>query len=323
MTVIPYLVAYVAVAVFVVAVVARFMMWSKLPLHLRWELYPVAHEGKRASYGGSYIEEVDWWKKRREVSLWGELKVMVPEIVFLVALWEHNRKMWFRSFPFHFGIYLVAGATFVMILNGVLAAVSPGAVEGAFGEFLRRLALSFGVAGLALGMIGALGLLHRRLTQEDLRDFTVPADIFNLLFFVVTFGVALGHIAAVDRDMSRSGAFVRNLVVFDMVSIDGGEFWLTGISAVLLGALLAYIPLTHMSHFVGKYFAYHTIRWDDEPNIRGGRFEGRIQELLNQPVSWSAPHIDGRGKKTWAQLATEEAQRPEDKKKDEKKTESK
>ena len=28
---------------------------------------------------------------------------------------------------------------------------------------------------------------------------------------------------------------------------------------------LAYIPLTHMSHFVGKYFTYHAVRWDDAP----------------------------------------------------------
>lgn len=319
MTSIPYLVAYVAVAVFIIAVIARFIMWAKLPLHLRWELYPVAHEGKRASYGGSYLEETDWWKKPRHSSLWGELKVMVPEIVFLVALWEHNRKMWFRSFPFHFGIYLVAGATFIMVLSGVLTVISPAITDGGFGAFLARLCVSFAASGLALGMIGALGLIHRRLTVEDLKDFTAPADIFNLVLFILTFGVALGHIAAVDRDLSRSMAFVQNLVTFNMVSMSGEAFWLTGLSVTLLGALLAYIPLTHMSHFVGKYFAYHSIRWGDDPNIRGGRYEGKIQELLNQPVSWAAPHISGGGKKTWAQLATEEAKKPEGKKKVDKK----
>ena len=102
MTIITYMIAYCDVAIFVVAVIARFMMWAKMPMHMRWELYPVAHEGGgKAAYGGSYLEESEWWTRDREVSLIGELKVMVPEIVFLVALREHNRKLWLRSFPFH------------------------------------------------------------------------------------------------------------------------------------------------------------------------------------------------------------------------------
>ncbi|HJX73594.1 MAG TPA: hypothetical protein VJ307_05505, partial [Candidatus Deferrimicrobiaceae bacterium] len=92
MTLIPYVVIYLALVVFAFAIIARFLMWSRLPMHLRWELYPVAHEASRAHYGGSYLEETDWWKKPREKSLVGELKAMIPEIVFLVALKEHNPK---------------------------------------------------------------------------------------------------------------------------------------------------------------------------------------------------------------------------------------
>jgi nitrate reductase gamma subunit len=310
MTAIPYLVAYVTVLVFVIAVIARFVMWSKLPLHLRWELYPVAHEGKRASYGGSYLEDTDWWKKPRHVSLFGELKVMIPEIVFLVALFEHNRKMWYRSFPFHFGIYLVIGATAVMVLCAILGAAAPGVLESGFGRFLIRLAITLAGSGLGLGLIGALGLLHRRLTSPDLKDFTNPADIFNLVFFIIAFGVALGHVAMFDRDLAHSMLFVQGLITFNFASLPAA----TTLSIVLLGALLAYIPLTHMSHFVGKYFAYHAIRWNDEPNLRGSKYEPEIQKLLNQPVSWAAPHIKGDGKKTWVDVATEEM-KPEEKKK--------
>jgi nitrate reductase gamma subunit len=203
----------------------------------------------------------------------------------------------------------------VDILNGVLAAVAPAALLGGFGAFLARLTVSLAASGLALGMIGALGLMHRRLTNEDLKDYTAPADIFNLVFFVVAFGIALGHIAAVDMDLSRSMTFVGNLVTFNLAPLSGEAAWLTALSVVLLGALLAYIPLTHMSHFVGKYFSYHSVRWDDEPNLRGGHFEKKIQKLLDQPISWAAPHIKGDGKKTWAQAATEEIQKPEPKKK--------
>jgi hypothetical protein len=87
MTTLVYVIAYLGIVFFLIAVAARFVFWSKMPMHLRWELYPVAHEGGgRAAYGGSYLEESDWWKKKREVSLLGELKVMVPEILFLTWL---------------------------------------------------------------------------------------------------------------------------------------------------------------------------------------------------------------------------------------------
>jgi nitrate reductase gamma subunit len=305
MVAVPYIVAYTAVAVFVVAVIARFIMWSKLPFHLRWELYPVPHEGKRSAYGGSYLEQTDWWKKPRETSLVGELKVMFSEILFLVALREHNRKMWFSSYPFHSGIYLVSGATLVMIARAILGAISPEIVAGSLGTVLGWLCIVCGAAGLCLGIAGALGLLHRRLTNPDLKDFTAPADIFNLVFFVVAFGFALGHFLSVDRDMSRSMLFVDNLVTFNMASITGPALWLTMTTVVLLGVLLAYIPLTHMSHFVGKYFAYHAIRWNDDPNVRGGRYEAKVKKVLNYPISWSADHVKGDGKKTWAEVATE------------------
>jgi hypothetical protein len=72
-----------------------------------------------------------------------------------------------------------------------------------------------------------------------------------------------------------------------------------------MSLLVVYIPLTHMSHFVGKYFAYHSIRWNDAPNLAGGKEEETINELLKQPVSWAAPHIDSHGKKSWAEVATQ------------------
>ncbi len=305
MAVLSYIVVYIAFAVFAVAVLARFLMWTKLPLSVRWELYPVAHEAKRAHYGGSYLEEADWWKKPREASLFGELKVMLPEIFFLVALKEHNPKMWIRSFPFHFGMYLVGGGTFVMVARAILGAILPGLVAGGFGVFLGWIGVACFAAGLCLGLVGALGLLHRRLTDPDLKDFTTAADKFNLVFFIVVFGIALVHFLFLDSDLSRTMTYIGNLVTFQMGPTSG----LTAISMMLFGLLLAYIPLTHMSHFVGKYFAYHAIRWNDEPNLRGGHFEPKIQSVLGYPVTWAAEHIKGDGKKNWVDVATEKMEK--------------
>ncbi len=308
MTTLAYIIAYIGLAFFLVAVVARFMMWSKMPMHLRWELYPVAHEGKgRAAYGGSYLEESDWWTKKREVSMLGELKVMVPEILFLVALREHNIKLWKWSFPFHFGLYLVAAATIVMMVGGVVSALLPTAVATPVNGIISALLPVLGGAGLVLGIIGALGLFGRR-RARSLRDYTAPADLFNLLFFIVVFGVALATFIGFDRQFALVSAFVANLVTFNLAPLAAGgtAALMVLLSAVLLTLLTAYIPTTHMSHFIGKYFAYHSIRWKDDPNLKGGEEEEVIQELLNRPISWSAPHIRGDGKKTWLEAATEE-----------------
>jgi nitrate reductase gamma subunit len=307
MTILTHLIAYSAVAVFMVAVVIRFLMWSRMPMHLRWELYPVAHEGAKAAYGGSYLEESEWWKRPRHISLAGELGAMVPEILFLVALKEHNRKLWTRSFPFHFGLYLVAACTVLMAVAGLLGAVLPDVMAGPLGTGARVLIPVLGYAGLALGLIGALGLIQRR-RQRPLRDYSAPMDTANLVFFVVAFAVALVTALAVDRSFTAVSQLVGNLVTFRVAPLagTGAAAVLPSVSAILLAMLLAYIPLTHMSHFVGKYFAYHAIRWADEPNLPGGKQEKVINELLNQPVSWSAPHIGGDGKKSWLDVATED-----------------
>jgi nitrate reductase gamma subunit len=310
MTILTYLVAYCGTAILIVAVAIRILMWSRMPMHVRWELYPVAHEGAKASYGGSYLEESEWWTRPRHFSLWGEVSAMVPEILFLVALKEHNPKLWSRSFPFHFGLYLVAGCTILMAVAGVLVAWLPGIMAGPVGTMIRALIPVIGHAGLVLGLVGAAGLLQRR-RQRPLRDYSAPMDTVNLVFFVAVFALALVTAVTVDRRFAAVSELVSNLVTFNVAPLSGAgaEVVMPSASAILLAMLAAYIPLTHMSHFVGKYFAYHAIRWADEPNLPGGSQEKVIEGLLNQPVSWSAPHIRGDGTKTWLDVATEDPER--------------
>ncbi len=308
MHVLPYIAAYGAILIFLIAVAWRFRMWAKMPIHVRWELYPVAHEGKRASYGGSYLEESEWWKKPREFSLIGELKAMIPEILFLVALKENNPKLWKKSFPFHFGLYLTAGCVGLMFFAGLLRLAAPSLLGGGFSALLSYGIMICGYLGLSLALFGAFGLLQRRLNDPDLKDFTTPADIFNLGFFLAVFGWTLLSIILVDRDFSSITAFVYHLITFQTAALPfaGINALFLSITIISLCALLVYIPMTHMSHFVGKYFAYHSIRWDDEPNLAGGPKEKAIHEVLGRKVSWAAPHIRGGGKKTWGDLATEE-----------------
>jgi nitrate reductase gamma subunit len=302
MTLALYLVFYLAVVVFVVACVARVLMYARTPLHLRWELYPVPHEDpKRVKHGGSYFEEKDWWTKPAKFNLMGEMSFMVPEMLFLKALHEFNRKLWLRSFPFHFGLYLLMGTCGLVLAAALLGIFAPALAAGTLGLALHWLYTVVGVIGVALAIVGAIGLLHRRLTDEKLKTYTTPGDLFNLIFFLVAFGVLAAGYATRAPGSPGTVAFVQGLLTFNTSMQVSG---LMAAGLILCALLAAYIPLTHMSHFIGKYFTYHSVRWSDSPNIRGGKIEKKLMEYLTYRPTWSAAHIGGDGKKTWADIAT-------------------
>jgi nitrate reductase gamma subunit len=291
MTLAVYVIVYAAVLVFFIASVVRAVRYARLPLHLRWELYPVPHEEPvRVKHGGSYFETVDWWENPTHFNWWGEVKFMTPEILFLKGLWEFNRSLWFRSFPFHFGLYLVL-ATIGLLIAGAL--IGTAALHWCY--------TLTGIAGAALTVAGALGLLVRRLTDPNLKNYTAPGDIFNLVFFLVVFGLlAAGYLTA-GAGFPGMLALVEGLLTCN-VSVNIPPALAAGLA---LGALLAaYIPLTHMSHFIAKYFTYHSIRWDDAPNRGNPRLARRIAGNLAYRPAWAASHIGADGKKTWAEIAT-------------------
>jgi nitrate reductase gamma subunit len=234
-----------------------------MPLHLRWELYPAPH------------------------GLMGELAFMFIEILFLKSLWESNRKLWFCSFPFHFGLYLLI-ATLVMLAMNVFTGIN-----------FQPLCQITGPLGLGLGIIGALGLLALRLTDSGLKIYTTHGDIFNLVFFIVTFGIWFA-VFFIKDSAPEVLALARAIHTYDTsVEING----LTAIGLFLNALLMAYIPMTHMAHFIAKYFTYHSVRWDDAPNRRGGKFERRLRANLAYRPTWAAAHIKAGGGRTWADIA--------------------
>ena len=309
-------ITYASAAVFAGSVLYRFVRISRMPIHLRWELYPVAHEKGRASYGGSYLEEPDWWTKPREASLVGELKVMIPEILLLAGVWEHNRKHWFRTFPFHFGLYLLAGLIALLAVGGaaVLVGVDVSADGGLLGKAIFHLTYLLGYAGLGLALFGAVGLLARRMFEPDYAEYTKRSDYFNLVFFVLTLALALAAHALYDPEFIALRDYFARLMTFGLAAVREGHTspaGLVSLEIVLASLLAAYIPLTHMSHFFTKWFMYHDIRWNDEPNLPGGKLERQIGEVMQYPVSWSASHIRGDGKKTWVDVATSDVEENE------------
>jgi nitrate reductase gamma subunit len=303
MTAVVYATIYAGALAFLIGCVARAVQYARLPAHLRWELYPVPHEApERVAHGGSRYEETDWWKRPVGFNLLGELKFMVPEMLFMKGLWEFNRKLWYRSFPFHFGLYLVIGSVSLLLLSVIAVAVAgPQLLWGTTGAVVRLLYAAAWLIGAPLAILGALGLLARRLRDPALRLYTTPADIFNLLLFIVTLGLLFAGYLLARGPKLRASAIAHGLLTFD-TSLE-----IPGVPAagLVLGALVAaYIPLTHMSHFIAKYFTYHAVRWDDRAVAAGGALGKKIAEYLTYRPAWSAAHVGADGVKTWAEVAT-------------------
>lgn len=266
-----YVLIYASVLVFVIASAVRAVRYARMPVHLRWELYPLPHADEPG-----------------RSNLWAELKFMLPEMIFLKGLWEFNRGLWYRSFPFHFGLYLTIATVALLVPSALLGSAA-----------LHPVYTATGITGWGLTLFGAAGLLLRRATDPALKNYSTPADLFNLAFFLAAFGL-LGAGFLIE-DSPGVLALARGLLTFD------GSLAIPPLTAagLILGALLAaYIPLTHMAHFIAKYFTYHSVRWDETPNLGQADLAKKIAEYLSYRPTWAAPHIAGDGNKTWADIAT-------------------
>lgn len=295
------LLMYVAYAVFFIGIAYRAYRMAKMPVHLRWDLYPIPHEKGKEQYGGSYYEEIDWWTKPAEVSLSGELKEMGREIFFIQSMYHNNRPLWIFSFPFHFGLYLSIVFVLLVFFGALLTVLGVPVSAGStnvVGRVVHFITMPFGIVGATMGALGALGLFFSRLARTELRRTSAWTDYFNLILLFAVFASGLYVWGKEDITYKALGVFITDLISFsDTTPVSTGFT----VHMVLAAAFLIYLPFTHMTHFVGKYFTYHKVRWEDHPNLRGSDLEKRITEALGYRINWSAPHIKG---KTWAEAAT-------------------
>jgi nitrate reductase gamma subunit len=299
MTIATYFAIYLGSVIFLVGSIRRIIQYARMPVHLRWELYPVPHEERdRAAHGGSYFESTDWWTRPARFNVQGEARAMAAEILFLKVLREFNRKLWYPSYLFHAGLYLTI-ATGVLVVSQL--AIFPVRGWEAGGGLVPATYRITGYAGFVSTLSGAIVLLWRRLRDPQLKNYTHPADVANLLFFAAVYGV-LG-IGYLTRPAGSAGitAIARGVLTFDLSVHVPAIF---GCGLLLASLLVAYIPFTHMAHFIAKYFTYHAVRWDDRPLARGGRMEPTAAEHLSYKPTWAAPHLGATGEKTWAEIAT-------------------
>jgi nitrate reductase gamma subunit len=284
--------AYISFIVFVVGILTRVIRIYRMPIHLRWELYPIPHEKK----DGSYFEELDWWTKPRKKHFLNHIIFMTQEIIFIRALYHHNRKLWYASFPFHFGLYLIMGWLALLLFGALLNAFG---LAAGLANLIQTLAVIVGVVGLILGIIGCVSLIIRRITAEELQGYTAPVDYFNLVFILAVLGSGLIAWIFSDPTFISMREYLKGLITFKPVE---GPSAIIALHIALFSLFLIYLPFTHMTHFVMKYFMWDKVRFEDEPNIRGSAIESKVAKVLNYKQNWSAPHIQS-GKK-WSETAS-------------------
>lgn len=280
---------YCCLLIFAIGLVWRIIRYAGLPLHLRWELYPVAHE-KRRPYGGSYLEDLDWWHRPLHFNLHGEFIVFMREILFFREYFKSKRGFWYFVYPFHLGLFLLL-AWLVLLVIGAIVQIFGYEIATASNNaaifVLYYLTIIVGALAFIFGIFGTTGLLIKRLADAELKSYTDPIDYFNLVCILAIFllGFFSWFIEMPAFDSARS--YIAGLFLFK----PGQLGILTIIFACISLLFLAYMPFTRMMHYVAKYYTYHKVRWDDEPNMHGSKLEGKIKKLLTQQGTWSASHI--------------------------------
>ena len=282
-------IAYLSIILFVGISMYKAARFTNMPMHGRMDLYPVPKE-EGFEHGGSFYEEIEWWKKPHKVSHVREVKEMLKEIIFIKKLFENQRPFWWVSYALHLGIYFIMAWTILLVIGAVAHITS--ASTGAISSIINILTILTGVIGIVIATIGSGFLFLRRLTSNTLKKYTTPQEYFNLLLI---FAALITGILAWFGDLSFDTVreVTANLITFNTTGLQA----LNGIQVlniILVAIMLAYIPTSKMSHYVGKYFTFHKVLWDNDPNLKGSEIERKIKDASTyKPTNkWSASHIN-------------------------------
>ena len=267
--------ALLALIGFLILSAAKFAKYSKYNTHSRFDLYPVPKEGNgRGEYGGSYMEEDLWWEKPRSVDHVAELVDMGKEMFFIRKLFVNQPSLWMPSMFFHGGIYF-------MMLFSVLLLISVFVPSPVF----ETIVSTVGVIGFGLALGGALALLARRASDTELANYTTPIEYFNLAL------IAIVLITGIMSWVSAANIFevARSIVTFNFTELPA----IVIVHLLLLGFMLLYIPASKMGHYAGKFFTFHSVLWNNEPNLPGSDINNAVKasNAAGATVKWGAPHI--------------------------------
>lgn len=168
-------------------------------------------------------------------------------------------------------------------------------------RLLHNLTITTGVIGMLMGTMGCISLILKRALDEELKINSTPVEYFNLLFILIILLCGISSWYFSDPGFSKIRDYTKSLLTASSTKINDS---IIIIEILLFSIFIIYMPFSRMVHFLAKYFTYHKVRWDDEPNQRGSAVEKRIKKVLDYPISWNAPHIKPSNK--WSDIPSSE-----------------
>jgi nitrate reductase gamma subunit len=245
--------------IFLTGITIRVVRIAAKPMHVRWELYPIPESAVR------------------------KMCVMASEVLLLKGVFHHHRSLWLWSWLFHVSLYGLIGVAGLSVLALVL---------GHKGQSITMLIGFFSLAAYACGAIGTGGLILARISSRRLRPFTSFASLFNLSVLLAIFITGMVH--AIFQPLAAQ----KIIAVAECLLRFGPPPPLHPVAVAHLGLMaffVAYFPFTQMTHALLKYFTYHSVLWNDQPQS--------MSRYLAYPIRWSAPHIHGGSAKAkWSEV---------------------
>jgi nitrate reductase gamma subunit len=288
-----HIITFSVIGIFLLLMAYRVISMARRPEHLRWELAPVPRDKGKTGYGGSYLEEYEWWRQPRQISRTAPIIYMLREIFTLKSVRENNPRFWPFSISLHYGIYLVILALAVYFINALLL------IYGTSKDILDvfyRITTVIVAAGCITGGIGALGLILKRWLGPDLKNYSSFGSFFKLALLLGVFASAGIAMMIAENYAAEMSLFVKGIITLDKgisVSIVCSIHLFISLFFVLV------LPMTNMVHFITKHFTYYAVRWNDAPLDE--RLSAKLARLAAKQPVWAA-RTAGEGK-SWADLA--------------------
>lgn len=224
---------YVAIVVFLAAMVHRVYVWRKLPTPAM-TLFPAAD-----TQGANTMNTI-------------------KEATLFKSLFKGDRLLWAFAWAFHVVLALVFVGHFRVFGNVDSVLMSTGMTEAG----IQVMSGSVGGAAGVVILITAVFLLVRRLVIPRVREITGLGDIFALtLIGLILITGNMMRFGAEHFELTLTREYFASLVTFSGVTNSAAlqnDVFVVHFGLALL--LLMYIPFSKILHFGGIFFTHPLIR---------------------------------------------------------------
>jgi nitrate reductase gamma subunit len=250
------IIPYIALAVFVVGIIYRVVLWARSPVPFRWP----TTAGQQKSLTWIKADNLE-----SPYNIWGVLGRMFLEIVFFRSLFRNtkvdlregpnityasNKFLWVGAILFHWSFLVIILRHFRFFTEPVWAMVYwLQSIDGWFEFYVPVLYLT------DIIIVGALlYLLGRRILNSQVRYISLVTDYFAL-FLIIAVALSGIWMRYIDKvDIVKVKELTMGLASFSPVVPDGigSIFYL---HLFFVSVLLIYFPFSKLLHMAGVFFS--------------------------------------------------------------------